>query len=104
MEIKLEKNNGNVTIVLVGRLDTITSVELNDFFEAKQEEIIKEAGEKVVLDFKDLEYVSSAGLRALLAMKKALVKVGKDLEIQNINNIIREVFDVTGFGKTIKIV
>ena len=86
-------NHGqNLTIKLVGRLDTTTSPELDKKF--KEETV----GEKlVVLDFSDLEYISSAGLRVLLAMKKSLDSQEKELEIHNVNAVVKEVFSVTGF-------
>ena len=103
MEFKLEKTNGSNVIILDGRLDTVTSVDFTKFFEEKKDELLGGSEEKVILDFTNLEYISSAGLRALIALKKALTQVGKDLEVSNINNVVREVFDVTGIGKIIKI-
>ena len=91
MEIKM-MHGENLTIALVGRLDTVTSVELNDAF-TKEE--VKE--NLVVFDFQELQYISSAGLRVLLAIKKSLEDEGKELEIVNLNNVVREVFKVTGF-------
>ena len=54
-------------------------------------------------DMKDLEYISSAGLRALLALKKTLVAEGKELEIHNLNAICQEVFKVTGFSNILTV-
>ena len=91
MEIKI--NHGEVfTIALVGRLDTVTSTQLLEAFanEEKKEDL-------VIVDMKELEYISSAGLRALLAMKKELVEKGKAFEVHNLNSICQEVFKVTGF-------
>jgi len=97
MEIKI--NHGEVmTIALVGRLDTVTSKELLEAF-AKEE--VKE--DLLILDMKDLEYISSAGLRALLAIKKELADKNKALEIHNLNNICKEVFKVTGFGNILTV-
>jgi len=91
MEINI--NHGeNLVISLKGRLDTITS---NELLAAFSKEEVKE--ELVYVDMKELEYISSAGLRALLAIKKELVEKGKQLEIHNLNNICLEVFKVTGF-------
>jgi len=91
MEITM--NHGEELVVaLVGRLDTVTSVELSN---AMNKEEIKEA--KVIFDFKDLEYISSAGLRVLLAIKKDLDDHNKTLEIINLNPVVKEVFNVTGF-------
>jgi len=97
MEISI--NHGEqLVFALNGRLDTVTSKDLLDAFEKedKQESL-------VIVDMKELEYISSAGLRALLAMKKELVANGKQLEIHNLNNICLEVFKVTGFQNVLTI-
>ena len=91
MEISI--NHGNELVVcLKGRLDTITSV---DFSNALSKEEINE--NIVIIDMKELEYISSAGLRALLALKKSLAASNKSLEIHNLNPVCQEVFKVTGF-------
>ena len=92
-------NHGNeLTIELKGRLDTTTSPELD---KAIKNENITES--LVILDFKELEYISSAGLRVLLATKKSLDAEGKSLEIRNINEVVKEVFNVTGFSNILTI-
>ena len=97
MEVKI--NHGNeMTIALVGRLDTVTSV---DFQNAINNEEIKE--NLVIVDAKELEYISSAGLRALLSLKKNLSSSGKELEVHNLNPVCQEVFKVTGFNNILTI-
>ena len=91
MEIIL-KHGDELIIKLVGRLDTTTSPELDK--KIKEEQIEEKL---VILDFAELEYISSAGLRILLALKKNLEASGKQLEIHNINEVVNEVFEVTGF-------
>ena len=91
MEIQVIKND-NIVILLKGRLDTTTSPQLDQ--KIKEIEIDKDL---VIIDFKELEYVSSAGLRVLLAIKKKIEGQGKKLEIHNVNEVINEVFNVTGF-------
>lgn len=91
MEINI-KHEDKMVVSLKGRLDTVTSLEFN---EKLNKEEIKER--VVIVDMKELEYISSAGLRALLALKKSLVAKGKELEIHNLNAICEEVFKVTGF-------
>lgn len=81
----------DLVIKLKGRLDTNTSGDLDKTLE----DDIKE--NKVILDFEELEYISSSGLRVLLTLKKRLDKDNKSLEIHNINSVIKEVFTVTGF-------
>ena len=97
MEISI--NHGEQLVVaLKGRLDTVTSV---DFTEALSKEDIKE--EMVVIEAKDLEYISSAGLRALLALKKSLASSKKELEIHRLNPVCQEVFKVTGFNNILTV-
>ena len=97
MEIKI--NHGDQLVVeLEGRLDTVTSV---DFTNALAKEEIKE--DVVVIDMKNLEYISSAGLRALVALKKSLSPQHKQLEVHNLNPVCQEVFRVTGFNNIITI-
>ena len=91
MEINI-KHEEALTIELTGRLDTVTSTELAD---AVAKETVTEP--LIVIDFKALEYISSAGLRVLLALKKQFNDEGKELEIHNVNDVIMEVFKVTGF-------
>ena len=97
MEITI-KHEDKMIVALSGRLDTVTSVEFTD---RVSKEDIKES--VVIVDMKDLEYISSAGLRALLALKKTLVAEGKELEIHNLNAICQEVFKVTGFSNILTV-
>ncbi len=97
MEIVV-KHEIELVFELKGRLDTQTSVELDKSF---KEQTINE--HVVVLDFKELEYISSAGLRVILAIKKSLDSMSKTLEIHNINDVVREVFAVTGFINVLNI-
>ena len=96
MEISVLRKE-KLVFALSGRLDTTTSPEL----EAKLNS--ENVSEDLVLDFKDLEYISSAGLRVLLVLKKKLEALGKSLEIVNINDVVKEVFNVTGFVNILNI-
>lgn len=91
MEIRKEKNGNELTVTVIGRLDTTTAPQL----EAELRESINGVG-KLVLDMKDLEYLSSAGLRVILAAQKVMNKQG-EMVVRNINDTIREIFEVTGF-------
>lgn len=91
MEITV-KHDQEATIAVKGRLDTVTSQQLDG---ALKNETFSE--DLVVFDFTDVEYISSAGLRVLLALKRNLDAEGKTLEIHNINSVVREIFSVTGF-------
>ena len=97
MEISI-KHDGALIFALSGRLDTITSQQLlQAFAKEKVEEKL------LIVDMKDLEYISSAGLRALLAMKKELASKNKELEVHNLNDICKEVFRVTGMGNILTV-
>jgi len=82
---------------LEGRLDTITSPELE---EAIQESVTDAT--ELVLDFEKLEYISSSGLRVLLAAQKIMSKQGS-MVVTNVNETIQEIFEVTGFSDILTI-
>ena len=89
----IDKNHSGsaLTLTLSGRLDTINAPRL----EAELKESL-EGVEHLVLDFAALDYLSSAGLRVLLAAQKMMNKQGK-MVVRNVNETIAEIFDVTGF-------
>ena len=91
MTIEKTLNGTGLTIELVGRLDTTTAPQL----EAELKQSISGV-EKLVLNFAALEYLSSAGLRVLLAAQKVMNKQG-EMIIKNVNDTINEIFEVTGF-------
>ncbi|MBR6584619.1 MAG: STAS domain-containing protein [Firmicutes bacterium] len=91
MEIKKCKKENELNLVIEGRLDTTTAPQL----EAELKQDI-DGVEMLVLDFAVLEYLSSAGLRVLLAAQKVMNKQGKMI-IRNVNETINEIFEVTGF-------
>lgn len=79
-----------MTITVSGRLDTLTSPKL--------EEELKLAGvEKLVFDLEKLDYISSAGLRVMLGAQKTMMAQG-EMELRHVSQIVREVFDMTGFS------
>jgi len=81
----------NLTIILSGRLDTITAPKL----EAELKQNITGV-EELTLDFTALEYLSSAGLRVLLAAQKVMNRQGS-MTVKNVNETIMDIFEVTGF-------
>lgn len=91
MEIKKKKNESELNLVIEGRLDTTTAPQL----EAELKQNINGV-ETLILDFAKLEYLSSAGLRVLLAAQKVMNKQG-EMIIRNVNETINEIFEVTGF-------
>ena len=91
MIIEKNLNGTELTITISGRLDTTTAPQLEAEFKQSITGV-----EKLVLDFTALEYLSSAGLRVLLAAQKVMNKQG-EMIIKNVNETINEIFEVTGF-------
>ena len=91
MIINKERNAAELTMTLIGRLDTTTAPQLEAEFKQNIAGVTK-----LVLDFAALEYLSSAGLRVLLAAQKVMNKQG-EMIIKNVNETINEIFEVTGF-------
>ena len=91
MTIEKNLNGTELTVTITGRLDTTTAPQLEAEFKQSINGI-----EKLVLDFASLEYLSSAGLRVLLATQKLMKKQGRMI-IKNVNETINEIFEVTGF-------
>lgn len=92
MKIQTKSENGKVTLELEGRLDTNTSLQLEDELAA----VLDSTVELLVIDFTNLAYISSAGLRVLLAAQKKMNRQG-EMIIRNVNDVIMEIFEVTGF-------
>jgi anti-anti-sigma factor len=93
MTIAKNQTGNKLIIALEGRLDTTTAPEL-------QEQLILEAneGKDIQLDFGQLAYVSSAGLRVLLLGEKTARAKGGKITLVNVSAEIRDVFDMTGFS------
>ena len=97
MTIEKTSEGTELTLALTGRLDTTTAPQL----ETELKRSI--AGmESLILDFAGLEYLSSAGLRVLLAAQKVMNKQGK-MVIRHVNETISEVFEITGFSDILTI-
>lgn len=97
MTIDIKRNADETTIKLVGRLDTITAPALDKTIN----EDIADA-KNLVLDLKELEYISSAGLRVLLSAQKKYGKLGY-LKVTNVCEEIMSVFEMTGFADILTI-
>ena len=97
MTITKNKSGNALEIALEGRLDTMTAPEL-------EAELNQELGsaDSLTLDFSKLDYISSAGLRVLLSAHKAMAGKG-GMKVTNVNEIVKEVFEVTGFSDILTI-
>ena len=92
MQIVKTQQDATLTLALEGRLDTLTSSQLDAEIQGKLDGITS-----LVFDFAKLAYISSAGRRILLAAQKVMNKQGS-MVIKNAGPEIREIFDVTGFS------
>ena len=92
LDIEVKKDGAQYTFLLDGRLDTITSPDL----ESKINEATPDA-DKLILDLANLEYISSAGLRVLLGAVQAMEGKG-EMIVCNLSQSVKEVFELTGFS------
>ena len=91
MQIKKELENNVLVLALEGRLDTVTAPEL-------EREVSDLSGVRdLVIDMKNLEYISSAGLRVILKAQKTMNTQGS-MKLKNVGESIMEVFEITGFS------
>ncbi len=98
MKIEKKVQNGTVTLVIDGRLDTTTAPELETAINE-----IEEEHQKLVLDCEAMSYISSAGLRVLLSAQKAANASSSEMVLTHVNEEIMEVFDMTGFSNFLTI-
>ncbi|MDD7216134.1 MAG: STAS domain-containing protein [Anaerovoracaceae bacterium] len=97
MTINKEKNNGILTLAIEGRLDTVTAPELEKVVNEETADV-----RELILDMKGLEYISSAGLRVLLAAQKKMNKQGV-MKLTDVCDAVMEVFEMTGFADILTI-
>ncbi len=92
MDIKKIRDEKNLTVSLIGRLDAITAIELDKNLRGEIGDV-----ENLTVDLKNLSYIASAGLRILLKLKKRMDEQGT-MKVINVNTEVREVMDMTGFS------
>lgn len=97
MNINKIQNGSELTIELEGRLDTVSAPSLDA-------ELKKDINgmQTLIFDFAKLEYLSSAGLRVLLASQKVMNRQG-EMRIRNVNSTISDIFEVTGFSEILTV-
>lgn len=92
MTVEKKQNGEEVTLLVSGRVDTTNAKEFESEVTVKME-----GAKSLILDFAELEYISSAGLRVVLSIIKQMKNQGT-LAIKNANEMIKEIFEVTGFS------
>lgn len=98
MEINKQVNGSKLNVALSGRLDTTTAPEFEKELKGSLDGVTE-----LTLDFSGLEYISSAGLRVLLSAQKSLNAAKGTMKIVGANEIVKEIFDVTGFSDILTI-
>ncbi|MBU0944318.1 MAG: STAS domain-containing protein [Proteobacteria bacterium] len=99
MYITVENKDGSMIVSIEGRLDSITSSKLEKW----ADEAITPPKHNVVMDFSQLEYISSAGMRAILNISKLINKHSYTFSICSAHDHIREIFEISGFDSFIPI-
>ena len=99
MTIKLINRGNEGELLLEGRLDAVTSPEADEIFLQMTERF-----ETLILNMQELQYISSAGLRVLKKTYMASVRKNGVLELRNVNKLVMEVLEITGFAGLLKIV
>ena len=97
MEIVMNRSEETLTVEVIGRLDTLTSPELESKLEPELQGI-----KELIIDLKKLEYISSAGLRVLLGAAQAMEDTG-EMKVKNPNEEVMDVFRLTGFDDILTI-
>jgi len=94
MEINIREVNGVNVVEFTGNLDTNTAPEA----EIQINGLLDAGAAKILVNFENLNYISSAGLRVLLATAKKMMASGGSLKICSLNSTVQEVFDISGFS------
>ena len=93
MTIQIQEIDGKMVATLSGELDTAASREA----EIALQPLLDCDGKDIVIDCKELEYIASSGLRILLGILKQASAVGSKVTLKNVNDVVRDVLDLTGF-------
>ena len=93
MEIKIEKHENEVVVLLNGELDTVATTNMSE----ELNRVIDLASQNIIIDCKDLEYVSSSGLRFFMQLKKNSEQSGGSVTIRNLNEDVEDIFRLSGF-------
>ena len=98
MVISQTKENDSIILAVSGELTALTAGQLTDAVKKTIEET-----NILVLDFQDLEYVASAGLRVLLLAKKSLDAKGGDFILRNVGEAVMDILEITGFSEILNL-
>ena len=97
MTVERIKNGGALTLVIEGRLDTLSSPMLEEIINAELDGVTE-----LTLDFAGVDYISSAGLRVLLCALKKMGPCGQ-MRVKNVRPMVHEIFEITGFSEILTV-
>lgn len=93
MTTKVEEIDGKLVATLIGELDTAAAAET----EKALAPLLNAGGKDIIIDCKGLEYIASSGLRLLLSVLKSAQAVGSHVVLKDVNDVVKDVLDLTGF-------
>ena len=93
MKINIQRNGDEVVVALNGELDTVTTAQMGE----ELNRIIEMASNQLIIDCKDLEYISSSGLRFFMQLKRQSEQQNGTVTLINMNQDVKEVFRISGF-------
>ena len=98
MEVKFNKQDSTLTVAISGNIDTVTAPELDTKLQENLSGI-----KDLILDFAAVDYISSAGLRVILMANQQLEDADGTMTIKNVNDDVRDVFEMTGFDSLLNL-
>ena len=98
MEVKFNKQDSTLTVVISGNIDTVTAPELDSKLQENLSGI-----KNLILDFAAVDYISSAGLRVILMTNQLMEDVDGSMTVKNVNDDVRDVFEMTGFDSLLNL-
>ena len=98
MEVKFNKLDTSLTVIISGNIDTVTAPELDSQLQENLPGI-----KDLILDFAAVDYISSAGLRVILMANQQMEDVDGNMTVKNVNEDVRDVFEMTGFDSLLNL-
>ena len=98
MEVKFNKQDSTLCVVISGNIDTVTAPELDSQLQGNLSGI-----KELILDFAAVDYISSAGLRVILMTNQMMEEVDGSMTVKNVNEDVRDVFEMTGFDSLLNL-
>ena len=99
MEMMVRNEERAAIIAVTGRMDAVSAPQ----FDKRLETLMAEGATRIIVNFQNLEYISSAGLQIVLANAKKLESIDGELLLTNLSGAVKEVFEISGFDTIFQI-